>query len=340
MSRFDDIYLIRHVESELNATGGVIGGRSNHIPATPRGIKQGQRLGRTLREKGILPSIAYMSPAVRTQVTARESLVAMGLQSLKPIYAYDIQELSQGRFEGMPLNSIYTEAERARIEHMGRNHKLDDAGAESFNDVSVRMFRAINRLSNNVPYSEEKRNIFLYTHGNAIKSVVGHLLDLNGDETFRTEIRNSSITKLSYGDDGWEVDYCNMLAEELPNMKYRYSDQDVAGAISQSITNLNMNDREHSLSIAAIYQDYLGGEIEATRILDKGINDMHFRNITSGRIVDLAMSSFTDKAVILPYHTNPKDHGALSIRELAMADKKEQVKYRSLRLAVSRSLKQ
>lgn len=339
MSRFDDIYLIRHVESELNATGGVIGGRSNHIPATPRGIKQGQRLGRTLREKGILPSIAYMSPAVRTQVTARESLVAMGLQSLKPIYADDIQELSQGRFEGMPLNSIYTEAERTRIENMGRNHKLDDVGAESFNDVSIRMFRAINRLSNNVAYSEEKRNIFLYTHGNAIKSVVGHLLDLNGDETFRTEIRNTSITKLHYGSDGWEVDFCNMLAEELPNIKHSYEDQDVATAIAKSVDSLGMHDREHSLAIAAIYQDYLGGEIEATRILDRGVNDMHFRNITSGRIVDLAISSFTDKAVILPYHTNPKDHGALSIRELALSSKQELAKYRSLQLAVSRNLR-
>lgn len=338
MSRLDEIYLIRHAESELNVANSVIIGRSNFAPVTPNGIKQSRHLGRTLREKHILPDIAYMSPAVRTQVTARESLVAMGLQALKPIYDNEIQELSHGRFEGMPMDSILNQRELERMRNMGRNHKLDDEGAESFNDVSVRMTRAMYRLSNNIEPSDKSRKIFIYTHGDAIRSTVGHLLEFSVGETNNTEIRNTSITKLVRGYDGWEPEYWDVLAEELPSERRQVPIDILKNEIWHALGSLDMPVPTNSLVVASLVQDYLGGTIEHTRVMGVGINAPHFRNIIDGQISDLTIDTHTSKVVISPDNINPKEFSALSIRELFHRDKATFKKYKVLKALVSRNI--
>lgn len=189
------LYLFRHAETKMNITPDIVGGRSNHEPLTGLGEEQAVRLGHWISRRQLKPDVVYVSPAVRTIETARISLEAAGLV-VEPVVDKRLQELSQGLAEGKPRKEIYTKEVQKLINRDLKDFKLE--GGESMNDVAARK-RSFSEYSRAV---EEHDDIFVYTHGYAIRCYVGDLLGWSHAEIRANDHDNAAATILSFDNDG------------------------------------------------------------------------------------------------------------------------------------------
>lgn len=200
-----EFYLIRHAETVLNVNPHIVNGRSNETLLTYRGVEQSKRLGRALLQRNIIPGVVFSSPAVRTLATAGYSLSEMGLD-LEPIVQDEIQELSQGNMEGRLRDEVYTEDTMIELKTKGKDFKLD--GGESMNDVGNRMYNWMIHASASEQLDGLNRH-FVYTHGGAIKCLASQILGWDQDQTYKTEIRNTSVNLFTIQDGLCEVVYLN-----------------------------------------------------------------------------------------------------------------------------------
>lgn len=194
------ITLLRHAEATHNITQHErVGGRSNHAPLTPEGRKQAQRFGSWLAKLPVSYDAIYASPAVRTLETLKIALGHAGISL--PIHRLEgLQELSQGRCEGMLRAGVWTEAELARMYNNPLHLRLPDG--ENHAEVRERMLAAVDEIAR----AEPNGNVLACTHGLAIRNLVGAIEDLPHQEVLRLTTPNVSLTELANDRDGWHVE--------------------------------------------------------------------------------------------------------------------------------------
>lgn len=207
-----EVYLIRHAETVMNTNPHLVGGRSNETLLTVKGIQQAKRLGRALLARQIIPDQVFVSPAVRTIDTARYSLAEMGLD-IEPSVQDQIQELSQGAWEGHPRTEVYSDDVMQNLLRHGKDFKLD--GGESMNDVALRMLGWMTKTFSVSAPTETVQRSFVYTHGGAIKYLASHLLGWTHLQTYEAEIDNASVSLLAGHGGSWQITYLNRDAEAL-----------------------------------------------------------------------------------------------------------------------------
>ena len=209
------IFLIRHGQSAANTESHLVGGRSHKTPLTEKGIGQSQELGRSLREQDIYPDRVYVSPANRTVQTAGFCLHEMGLNT-RPIIEEAIQELGQGIMEGMPRELAYTKEVKQEMERLDKHFKFEEG--ESMYEVGRRMHGWLVETFGKPEDTKKPLNVFVFTHGIAIKSLLGdeEMKDLRRQDIFNIDIDNTSVTILSHGNgDSWEIDGINIPGSEV-----------------------------------------------------------------------------------------------------------------------------
>lgn len=188
------IDLIRHAESTMNfESPHLIGGRSNHVPLTEKGIQQAIALGRRLKDEGIVYDVWIVSPALRTLETTRIARREMGLDPDDFIVDDTIQELSQGDWEGKPRKEIYTaevNAERERIGHIN----FHAPNGENQLMVEQRMVAFIDNCHSLYP----GKRIATITHGLSTKCLMRFVQNWDPKVTYYTEIENTAINQVTY----------------------------------------------------------------------------------------------------------------------------------------------
>lgn len=200
-----NLYLLRHAESTLNATGThLIGGRSNEVELTKEGIEQAKQLCHFLSSKNIRPDFIYSSPAVRTLATAYHSLAEMNVGA-RPIIDDDLQELDQGLKVGRNRTDVYTEEVLSAIAMLGKDFKLE--GGESMNDVGERMLNAISAIADRHATANSTATGLIYTHGLAIRCLASTIHNWSHKQTYETEIPNASINLFVRSSDQWNAHY-------------------------------------------------------------------------------------------------------------------------------------
>lgn len=190
MSR--EILLIRHAQSKMNLRPELIGGRSNWAPISRRGKEQSETLGLFLLQNELIPSKVVSSPAVRTVQTAKRSLAAMGMD-MKIEIEDAIQEIDQGEWEGRLRAEMYTPDVSVHINAM--NGAFRPPRGESPRDAARRMYAS---LSDHATRLDEGESVHVYSHGFAIRSLVGFLNGWNHQEVLCAKTDNTSITRLEY----------------------------------------------------------------------------------------------------------------------------------------------
>ena len=193
--RLIDLYLIRHVESVANLKPEFISGRSNHVPITSRGEKQGLLLQKRLRDEGIDFDVLYSSPAVRADKTAR--IVSEG-QHVRTIVCDELQELHQGDWVGVLRREAYTQDIMDKMWDDPWSFKAP--GGESQKEVGKRM---MDWLDNEIMDRNESLMVGVFSHGVAIKCLLRELMGFNSNITWRIPIDNASITHIRYYEQVW-----------------------------------------------------------------------------------------------------------------------------------------
>lgn len=204
-----EIYLLRHAETDYNAHAELIGGRSNHIPLSIKGEKQALEIGKVLKNSDIQFDKVYCSIANRTCQTLDLILPQAQITNSPIIYSEEIQELSQGDWEGKLRSEIYTPEQLAEI---NSNQWLFKApNGEPQKEVEERMLSFIEKNITD-QYSDGK--FLIVGHGMAFKCLLRGILCISSQMAYKLSIDNVSFTKLHFcKENGWYLDYLNRRFE-------------------------------------------------------------------------------------------------------------------------------
>lgn len=139
-----EFYVIRHGEATNNLSTA-IGGRSPSASLTSKGRHQATLLGSFLREyRGINFDSIYSSPLERAKATALLVCQELGVSEEAIQLEKDLQELSQGEWEGRERSDLYT---LEMVSHMNSTQPDFHApGGESQRQVEFRMVEFLNRI--------------------------------------------------------------------------------------------------------------------------------------------------------------------------------------------------
>ncbi len=196
-----EIYLIRHAETEYNRINDKIGGRSSHLHITEKGQEQAQILRKWLNENDLIFDQMFCSTSVRAKETM--SFLTDDISSV--IYSIELEELSQGDWEGLPRKEIHTEERLAEIN--ANNYKFKAPNGESQEEVELRMY---NFITKNILSQNQEGKYAIVTHGMSIRCLLRKILNSNPAMTHKIGIDNTSVTKLKYTTEkGWELCYLN-----------------------------------------------------------------------------------------------------------------------------------
>jgi probable phosphoglycerate mutase len=200
------LYLMRHAETEYNVHNKLIGGQSNFLDLSDRGIKQAETLGKRIKLDEIFFDEVYCSTALRTRKTAEIVCEGIGFPLAEIKYSEKLLELSQGEWEGKNREEIYTEDVIRQMRELTWNFKAPNG--ESQREVENRIHNyffddIINEREN------ENLNVGLFMHGLAMKCLIRKVMNSDPGLTYRISLDNCSITHLKYKHNkphkGWSV---------------------------------------------------------------------------------------------------------------------------------------
>lgn len=191
-----NLYLIRHAESEMNTKPELIGGQSKDTPLTQKGREQALKLGKIFADDGLSFDRVFSSPFMRALHTSELVTGALGYPPEKIIQVPALEELSQGDWEGLYRDEVYSDEVFSRINTKGmfftpKNGEYQRSaqrriGAWFDNDIIF-----------NPDYLDKKSVLAAFSHAATIKCFLQDVL--NFDPAF--------IYKLSFGNTG----YCRLL---------------------------------------------------------------------------------------------------------------------------------
>lgn len=181
-----ELWLIRHGESEGNASGTIQG--HNDSPLSALGRRQAAALAQRMRREGRFDAI-YSSDLARARQTARPTAEVLGLP-LNEIVG--LREIDLGRWSGL----AQAEIERRFPDEWAAWRRFDTqvrrGGAESYADLQARIIAATELIV--ARHSAER--VILVFHAGALKSYLAHVLRLPLSEMWRLEINNASISRV------------------------------------------------------------------------------------------------------------------------------------------------
>jgi len=183
----------------MNNALHLVGGRSNHTPLSKVGRYQAHLLGQRLKQADVHFDKVYSSTARRTIETSEIFSQIIGYPLEKIIHSERILELDQGDWEGKVRSEIYTPEVLAKIN--SDNWNFAAPNGESQKTVEERMLKW---LEEEILIHPE--GIFgVSTHGFAIKCCLRGLLNFDPKMTYKITIDNTSLTRLQYSSNGWNL---------------------------------------------------------------------------------------------------------------------------------------
>lgn len=194
------ILLLRHGETAWNKERRVMG--RLEVPLSPKGILQAKHAARILDR--LETDAIYTSPLKRALQTS--SIVAEG-SGLPIKVSADLTEFAFGRWEGCQFKEL--------IRDETYHHFLKDPlnthvpGGETIGDVQRRGLKALRSAIKEYP----KGRLLFVSHGDVIRAIICHYLQLPLQEFRRLRIDNGSLTALEVDGLWAEIKFINYLPD-------------------------------------------------------------------------------------------------------------------------------
>lgn len=194
------IYLIRHAEAEGNLYR-IAHGHCNGLVTDYRGRQQIAALEERFRHIHI--DAVYSSDLIRTRMTAQAVYLPKGLKlHLEPAF----REVNMGVWEGRTWHELNTQwPEQMRYFNMELD-RWQVPGCETAQQVLDRYIPALYRVAQ----ENEGKSVAVFSHGAAIRMVLGTLQGLPLSEVGQTPHGdNTAVSLLEYEDGQLRVVWCN-----------------------------------------------------------------------------------------------------------------------------------
>jgi broad specificity phosphatase PhoE len=203
------LYVIRHGETEWNATGRWQG--LSDVPLNEAGRVQARHLARRMTTTGPRPDAIYSSDLSRAFETAQIAAAALGLVA-HPRPA--LREIDIGVWSGMYTQDIFARFgdELARID---AGEDLKRGGAESFGDLKRRIAPDVEALIAQHP----GQALALFTHGGCVRALLAYAQEHGAElpTPYRGHIGNTSITVITRTATGWQIGTINDTTHLRPH---------------------------------------------------------------------------------------------------------------------------
>lgn len=203
------LFLVRHGETTANIRQQL----DTALPGahlTDFGASQGIRFGLNNPLSG--PALLLSSQANRARQTAEliASAWDVDTQSID-----DVHEVQVGDLEGRSDREAH-ESFRDVV-HAWHHGDLDVRlpGGESLEMVHARYVPVLDRLAEENLRVADPRDVYLVSHGAAIRLVAAHLADVDPEFALRNHLRNTDSVELELTDDGWRLNRWGTLTEFL-----------------------------------------------------------------------------------------------------------------------------
>lgn len=206
------LYLIRHGETDWNATGRWQGHAG--VPLNSKGLEQSERLAQRLREAGVQFDAIYSSDLPRAYQTAWEIGAALKVAvQLLPA----LREIDMGSWSGLT---------REQIRRMyPREYHLLEQGEDiprGYAETRALMYKRVTETIDAIVSQHPDEVLALVTHGGPIHALLDYAYSKSNSSPLpREHMSNTSVTILHCFPEGWEivtyndVQHLRTLSEEL-----------------------------------------------------------------------------------------------------------------------------
>lgn len=193
------LFLVRHGETTAN----VLQQLDTALPGanlTDFGARQGIRFG--LHNPLAAPAVLLSSQARRARQTAE--LIGSAWE-MDPLTVDGVHEVQVGDLEGRSDREAH-EVFRDVV-HAWHRGDLDARmpGGESLEMVHQRYVPVIDRLAAENLTGGQQRDVYVVSHGAAIRLVAAHLAGVDPEFALRNHLRNTDSVELELTDDGWQL---------------------------------------------------------------------------------------------------------------------------------------
>jgi alpha-ribazole phosphatase len=189
------VYLIRHGETEGNATGRFSG--STDLPLTPRGMRQVRRLSELLPDHLLAPAAGtwcVASPLLRAQQSAE---AVAGRRGLSVSTDADLREMDFGMWEGLTAEEIDARFPGALGQWLAPTDDTAFPEGESLGDFNRRVARVRDRI-----LGQQAEVVLVFAHGGVVRGLICALLGLGAESFWLFDVRPASVARIDVFEGG------------------------------------------------------------------------------------------------------------------------------------------
>jgi 2,3-bisphosphoglycerate-dependent phosphoglycerate mutase len=193
------LVIVRHGESEWNATGQWTGITDVHL--TAKGRQEGAKLGEQLRD--VRFDHAYVSEQIRTLETLQELLKVQGQTTLPVDKRWALNERDYGEYTGLNKWEVKEKLGETQFQCIRRDFDCPVPGGETLKDVYSRVVPFYN--TEIVPEVTQGKVVLIVSHGNAIRALVKYIEKISDADISKIEMIFGTILTYTIDEDGRQI---------------------------------------------------------------------------------------------------------------------------------------
>ena len=192
------LIVMRHAESEYNATGQWSGIRDVHL--SEKGFRESGMLGRTIKELNLPIDIAYCSQRIRTRETLEGVLDGSGQFDVDIVRTAAMNERDYGDYTGKNKWEMRDLIGEEAFNRLRRGWDEPIPNGETLKMVYERVVPFYqNEL---LPILKEGKNVLLVAHGNSIRALSKFIESISDDEIGNLEMLFGDIVVYEIDENG------------------------------------------------------------------------------------------------------------------------------------------
>ena len=185
------VYLVRHGETEWNATRRLQG--NSDVQLSAKGREQAAQLAKRLAREKI--DGFYSSDMKRAVETAQILAAPHGL-AVNQIAG--LREMNFGPWEGMTIGELEADGSWSLLEWFKNPLDVQVPGGEKLTEVIERCNLAMQQLI----AAHEKETIAVVAHGGSIRAIICSVLGLRHSEMWRLVLENTGLSRIDFQESG------------------------------------------------------------------------------------------------------------------------------------------
>lgn len=193
------LIIIRHGESEWNATGQWTGLTDVHL--TAKGQHEGELMGEKLKDMHL--DFAYVSEQIRTTETLNALLKTQGQTDLPFERRWAINERDYGEYTGLNKWQVKEKLGEKQFNCIRRDWACPVPGGEMLKDVYKRTVPFY--LQEILPKIISGASVLLVAHGNSIRALMKYIENISEKDIAKTEMIFGTILIYKIDADGHMV---------------------------------------------------------------------------------------------------------------------------------------